>query len=384
MADVVNENFNFVETDAAKLYTTIVGSLMDEVGEPLYPGDERRIFADALVAVLIAVYNEFNDRMKQRTLRYARGAVLDALGQRYDLTRAEPAKASANFRFSVGTAQRENVIIPEGTRITTDGTIYFATDAVAVIQAGQLYVDVQATCTEGGAAYNGLAIGSVATLVDLIPYVTSVSNTTVTAGGDDGEPYTEEGDEKFRERIQLAPASQSTAGPEASYRFWAMSADPSIVDVAIDNPEGNIVNIYPLLDGGKIPGEDILQKVEDTCSAEDVRPMSDVVTAIAPTAVQFDVNIVYYTEVESESDTVAFVEGDGGAIDQYIAWQTEALDRDINPDKLRALILSPSCDGSSAPAVRVDVTAPTYKAVGKSEVAQFSGKLTVSHKVVTD
>ena len=64
MADVVNENFNFVETDAAKLYTTIVGSLMDEVGEPLYPGDERRIFADALVAVLIAVYNEFNDRMK--------------------------------------------------------------------------------------------------------------------------------------------------------------------------------------------------------------------------------------------------------------------------------------------------------------------------------
>ena len=38
-------DFNFVETDSAKLYTAIIGSLMDEVNEPLYPGDERRISA---------------------------------------------------------------------------------------------------------------------------------------------------------------------------------------------------------------------------------------------------------------------------------------------------------------------------------------------------
>ena len=62
-------DFNFVETDSAKLYTAIIGSLMDECREALYPGDERRIFGEALVAVFVALYNEFNDKMRQRTLQ---------------------------------------------------------------------------------------------------------------------------------------------------------------------------------------------------------------------------------------------------------------------------------------------------------------------------
>lgn len=32
------ETYDFVETNAAKIYTAVVGSLMDSVGEPLYPG----------------------------------------------------------------------------------------------------------------------------------------------------------------------------------------------------------------------------------------------------------------------------------------------------------------------------------------------------------
>ena len=100
------ETFDFVTTDAAQIYTAIIGTLMDEVGEPLYPGDERRIFGEALVAVLVALYNEFNDKMKQRTLQYARGPVLDAIGDRYGLTRAQPSHAAAMFRFSVEVAHR--------------------------------------------------------------------------------------------------------------------------------------------------------------------------------------------------------------------------------------------------------------------------------------
>ena len=81
------ENFDFVEIDSAKLYTAVIGSLMDKCNEALYPGDERRIFGEALVAVLVSVYSEFNDKMKQRTLRYARGYVLDAIGERLDVYR---------------------------------------------------------------------------------------------------------------------------------------------------------------------------------------------------------------------------------------------------------------------------------------------------------
>ena len=373
--------YNFVTTDAAAIYTAIVGSLMDEVNEPLYPGDERRIFAEALVAVLVSVYNEFNDRMKQRTLQYARGPVLDAIADRYGLTRAEPAHASAIFRFTVDVAQPQNIIINQGTRITTDGSMYFATDQIAVLQAGSLHVDIPATCTEGGSAHNGYTAGTINTLVDLIPYISGAENTTISAGGDDGEPYTDEGDEKFRERIRLAPATQSTAGPESAYRYFALSADPGIIDVAIDVPDANIVNIYPLMTDGELPDEDVLAKVEAACSADNVRPMTDKVTAIAPEAVTYDVEIKYYCTQDNEADTVNAVEGSGGAIERYNEWQTAALDRDINPDQLRRYILAPNWATGLVGADRVNVIKPTFAEIGKQQVAKFSGSLKVMHEV---
>lgn len=67
------EDIKLTTTDASTLYKTIITELEKGAGEPLYPGDERRIFGEALVAVLVALYNEFNDKMKQRTLQYARG-----------------------------------------------------------------------------------------------------------------------------------------------------------------------------------------------------------------------------------------------------------------------------------------------------------------------
>ena len=378
MADT---NLTFVETDAEKIYTAVVGSMMEFVGEPLYPGDERRIFGDALVAVLVSLYNEFNDKMRQRMLQYARGTVLDAIGARYDLQRAEPAHASATFRFNVASPMSENIIIEAGTRITTDGTVYFATDGIEVLQAGESYVDIPATCTVGGAAYNGYTVGTVSTLVDLIPYISSVQNITTTTGGDDGEPYTEDGDNKFRERIRLAPATQSTAGPESAYRYFALGADPDIIDVAIDSPSACVINIYPLMTGGAVPDEDTLEKVESACSPDEVRPMTDLVTAIAPTQVSYDINLKYYCTKDNEADTIKAVEGDGGAVDRYLEWQCGALGRDINPDQLRKLVLCPDWDTSLVGADRVDIVKPVYTALDKTKVAKFSGTVTITHEV---
>ena len=376
------ESFDFVETDAGKIYNAIVGGLMDSVGEPLYPGDERRIFGDALVAVMVALYNEFNDKMKQKMLQYARGTVLDAIGERYRVERAQPAHATATFRFSVASARAENIIINAGTRITTDGSVYFATDKIAVLQAGETYVDIPGTSEEGGSAYNGYTAGTIATLVDLIPYIAEVKNIDVSIGGDDGEPYTEEGDDKLRERIHLAPATLSTAGPESAYRYWALTADPEIIDVAIDSPEANVIKIYPLMTGGAVPDEETLAKVLAVVNADDVRPMTDQVSALAPTQVEYDIELKYYCTADNEADTIKAVEASGGAIDRYNEWQTSALDRDINPDQLRKLILCPDWDSTLVGADRVEIVKPEFTEIGKSQVATFSGNITVTHEVV--
>lgn len=374
-------DFDFVETDSAKIYTSIIGSLMDYCNEPLYPGDERRIFGEGLVMVLTALYSEFNDAMKQRTLRYARGTVLDALGDRYGVKRADPANAAAIFRFAVSAVQTENIIIPAGTRITSDGSVYFATQETAVLPAGEAEIDLLGVCISGGSAYNGYTEGSIATLVDLIPYIASAANITATSGGDDGEPYNETGDDKYRERIRLSPASLSTAGPESAYRYFVLSADPEIVDVSVVCPEDepNTVNLYPLMTGGVLPDEATLQKVLDVL-ADDVRPMTDKVQALAPETVDYSVEIKYYCTKETEAATIQTIEGEGGAIDQYNDWQTAALGRSINPDQLRRFILAPA-NGTGA--LRVEVVKPAYTALSKSQVAQLSGTPVVTHEVVS-
>ena len=382
---MATNDFNYVETDSAKIYTTIIGNLMDYCNEALYPGDERRIFGEGLVQVLVGIYSEFNDRMKQRVLRHARGVVLDALGERLDVYRQGASTATTTLRFTASAAQSENIIIPAGTRVTTDGSVYFETSEVAVLSAGELFVDVPGVCMSGGSAYNGFNAGTIATLVDLIPYIAGVENIATSTGGDDGEPYTDVGDDKFRERIRLAPAKLSTAGPESSYRYHVLSADPDIIDVAIECPEEtpNVVKLYPLMRGGGVPDDKTLQKVLDATNGEKVRPMTDHVFAIAPEQVEYAVEIKYYCSKDDEAALIQAIEGDGGAIDQYNEWQTAALDRDIDPDQLRSFIFAAKSGTNATGTVRMDIVKPVFTEIGKSQVAKFSGSLTVRHEVVT-
>ena len=92
---------NFIETSAAEVSSDVLEQLENGVNEPLYPGDERRIFGEALSQVIVAVYNSVNDACRQKMLRYARNEVLDALGENRDVTRLDPTYATTTLRFSI-------------------------------------------------------------------------------------------------------------------------------------------------------------------------------------------------------------------------------------------------------------------------------------------
>lgn len=368
----------FIETDAGQIYDFIMYVLENEVAEELYPGDERRIFGEALVSLVVALYSTINDSARQATLRYARGEVLDALGEFAGVYRIEAIPATTTIRFSLKEAITQNIIITKGTRVTSDYTRYFATTETAVLPAGSLYVDVDVQSTEGGSDYNGIPVGEINVLVDLIAYIDSVSNISVTSGGGEVED-----DEDLRERIRLSPANRSTAGPQNAYKYYAMSADVAIADVYVDSPTPGVVVITPILYGGGIPDQDVLDKVLAACSADDVRPLTDKVEVSAPTTQSYDIELTYYTTAANESTVIQNIEGEGGAIDQYIYWQGSSLDRNINPDHLRKLILCPE-DGEGnhlIGAERVAITSPEYMELNHTTVAKFSGTLKVSHEV---
>lgn len=86
---------------------------------------------------------------------------------------------------------------------------------------------------------------------------------------------------------------------------------------------------------------------------------------------------------KDENRCITTIEGDGGAIDKYIYWQGSSMNRDINPDYLRKMILAPDWEDNLTGAVRVDVVKPVHMGLNETTVAKFSGNMTVSHKITT-
>lgn len=378
MADIA-----FMDISAVDIIERLVTQVEERLGEPLYPGDERRLFCEALAPVIVGFINEANDNCKQRLLRYARNEVIDALGERMQVKRLEATAAKTILRFSLAQARNRSTFIPQGTRVTADGSCHFATMAAVTIPAGQTYVDVAAQCTIGGAAFNGYGIGAIATITDLIPYIAGVTNLQATHGGDDGEPQDNggEGDDRYRERVRMAPAKLSTAGPEASYIYHAMSASPLITDVkALNNHEAGTVELIIMTEDGT-PSEDVIKAVQDTCNATNIRPLNDKLTVAGPERITYDIELKYYVTAETEQAAVTTIEGIGGALDQYNEWQQLKIGRDINPDKLRGLCLAPS---SGTGALRMEITAPMFTELTERQLAKFSGTLRVSHEVTTE
>lgn len=442
---------NFIETDAGKVLDTVMEELENGVNEPLYPGDERRITGEALAQVAVILFNSVNDACRQKMLRYARGEVLDALGENRDVTRHTPTSATTTLRFGVSEPVAANIIIPAGLRVTGDFEHYFLTDSTAVLAAGSLSVEVTATAENGGAEYNDIAPGALNAIVDVseVPLLDYVTNVDTTAGGGD-----EEGDEPFRERIREAENRLSTAGPSRAYKYWALAANPLVTDAVVSSdtetigrtlpvyaahafqgganllpdtlvvylPDGSEavagtdytatyedelltlalsgglaeaesvairitrnmygrVKIVPICAGGELPDAEVLADVLEACTADDVKPLTDLVTVEAPSVEYYDIELTYYTTKADESEVVQNVEGSGGAIDQYIYWQGSTLDQDINPDELRKMVLCPHWEDNLKGATRVTITKPEYTELPSTTVAKFSGNLKVQHIV---
>lgn len=235
----------------------------------------------------------------------------------------------------------------------------FATTEVAQIAPGQLTADVVVACQQAGELGNGYLPGELSRLVDPLPYLPTVANTTTTNGGADTEA-----DDDYRERIKVAPGQFSVAGPDDAYIYHAMSAHTSIGDVAVDSPEGNEgkVFIYVLLKSGKPATAEILEAVNITCNDKRIRPLTDRVFVKAPAVVPYNVRGAFYIDANNASRATAIREAVQQAVDDYTAWQRAKLGRDINPSELIHRIIQ-------AGAKRVELQEPAFTKILASQVA---------------
>lgn len=357
-------DIDFVDIDTDTVEQALFDSYSNITGRTLAQGDPIRLFILFVADVIIQIKNNVNTTGKQNLLKYSTGDNLDNLAAMLGVTRISASAAVTTIEATLSAARLIETIVPAGTRISPDGKIYFATDKALTIIAGNTTGTVSATCTETGIIGNGYQPGEIHRIVDPVAYVDSMVNTTKSEGG-----AAIETDDYLRERVFEAPESFSCAGPTGAYAYFAKSFNSSITDVSITSPTPGIVQVVPLLTDGVIPETEILNEVLAKLSSDDIRPLTDKVTVVPPTAITYNVKATYY--IDSDADATTVQSNVSAAVSSYTTWQRAALGRDINPSKLIQLVMAVSG------VKRIDVTAPVFTAVSDNQVAQ-SGTVSVT------
>lgn len=351
-------DISFVNTDTDSLVNKLITAYEKIAGRKLYPADPTRNFILWIADILIQERILIDEAAKQNVPRYAEGVYLDSLAEIFkDTYRLQPKPATVTFRFYLSTELPYKYLIPVGTRVAVDGSIVFETTESLYIEAGERSGDVEAVCQTVGEIGNGFVPGQITQLVDVFPYYESVENVTTSDGGAETET-----DDAFYDRLRESMESFSTAGPSGSYIYHAKTASQLVADVAALSPTPGVADIRVLLREGKLPTEEVLREVAEQLSAEKVRPLCDFVQVHAPETVPFSVDVTYYIPKPSQNSAAVITADVDKAVQEYIAWQTEKMGRDINPSELVACMMKTGIK-------RVEVRQPQYTVIQESEVA---------------
>jgi phage-related baseplate assembly protein len=333
----------------------------------LQPAQVERLLINLYAYREALMRNAIQYTGQQNLLAFAAFPMLDYLGELLSVTRLPAQSASTTLQFNLVNTLSISYIIPKGTTIgTTDGQFLFATSSDVSIPPGATAGTVLANATRAGSDADGYLPGQINVQLSPSALIGSVANTTVSGGG--SAPET---DEHLRTRIQAAPNRFSVAGPEGSYRYFTLSADTSIADAQIVSPGPGKVNVYVLtgpvsLQPAQSPNlaavasSELLEKVTSELSADNVRPLTDSVSALAITEV--DYQIAGAITLYADTDPASIMEAANTAAQQYAIALASRIQRDIVPSQIIEIL--------SVPGVyQVSLTEPAYTQLQPGEWA---------------
>lgn len=323
----------------------------------LQPAQVERLLINLYAYRESLVRNAIQYAGQQNLLAFASFPMLDYLGQLLNVTRLAAQPALTTLQFTLNAALTVSFTIPAGTLAgTNDGQYEFATSAAIVIPAGATTGTVAAAATTPGAGANGYLAGQVNVQLNPNALIASVTNTTTTTGG--SAPET---DDHLRARIQAAPNQFSVAGPTGAYRFFAIGADPSIVDAQVISPAPGSVNVYILTgpvtvqpasapNSAGVANSALLAKVAAVLSADTVRPLTDTVSVLAVTEVDYQITAT--VTPYSDADPTATMAAATTAVTELAIELASQIQRDVVPSQIIAAL-------SVAGVYGVTLTSPT-------------------------
>lgn len=357
----------FVTVNWEQQYKELVDSYEQIVGIPLTKGQVESLMLSTFNYRENILRLAINDSAKQNLLAFAKEPVLDHLGAFMGVKRLQAAAAITTLRFTFSAPLTASLLIPAGTRVSSkDGKATFATSVDTIANVGSASIDIAAVCTEAGEIGNGYLAGDIKTLVDPLPYIQSVSNTTLSYGGANIE-----GDDRLRLRIQVAPESFSTAGPEGAYQYWAKTAHQDIADIAVWSPTPGTVKIAVLMKDGGLPNADMLALVSETLNQKKRRPLTDNVIVEAPQIINYNINAQLYLYSSASMLSETILAQANTSLNNYANSLKEKLGLDIVPEQIIGILQK------IAGVYRAVVSQPAYTSLGVNQVA-VSTSITVT------
>lgn len=361
---------NFAEKSPKITVTEAIAVFEKLSEETLAPADPRRVFIESLCYIIAQQRVIIDFSAKMNLLSYATGEYLDVLGYLLSVTRLPAQSAVTTQQFELEAAQISAYVIPAGAQVTT-GSSVFETTEILEIPIGTLTGVVPVRAVNAGAEGNGLLPGQINTLITPLPYIKNVTNLTTTSGGADVEK-----DDNFAERIHLAPASFSVAGPEDAYKYWTRTANQGIKSVSVNSPTPGVVDVRFLMAGGIFPSQEVMDEVNNVLNAKTIRPLTDKVNVLLPNNIDYKINIEYWISNDNKTQADLIQKDVKKAVDNFAIWQRSEFGRDINPDMLNNLVVS-------ARAKRVNIISPKFTVLEKIDVAQ-DNDITITFKGLED
>ena len=328
-------NPEFVKIDPAGVEADLIARYEARSGKTLYPAQIERLFIDLIAYTRSRLDMAIQNAGEQLLVRFSSGPILDYLGELVATPRLLAQPAQCQLRFTMPSVRSAALVIGAGTRVSTqDGKLTFITDRDVQILPGQLQVIVSATCLTAGTQGNGWAAGQISVISNSPLPGLMATNIDVTADG-----IEDENDDRYRERIILAPEAFSNAGSRGAYRYHALAVHQSIIDVAVHGPDegqpDGHVAVFPLTNTG-LPSTSLLEQVKARLSAEKVRPLCDTVHALVPTEVSYVIKarLTFYATAEQASSLAVAQQ----SAEAYAAERRAKLGLDLVPEQLTAAL----------------------------------------------
>ena len=193
----------FVNADPQTMVDTLITKYESITNRTVHPASPEKLFIQWVAVTMVLLAEQINFAGNQNIPSKAVGTGLDNLAQIFFAkTRPQATQAKTTLRFSVSAGSDgyaktnilftvfpddvDEVVIPQGTRITNSaGTVVFVTDEEVTIFAEETSATVSATCTTYGSAGNGIATGTLTRCLDTVQNLRSVTNTTTSSGARD-------------------------------------------------------------------------------------------------------------------------------------------------------------------------------------------------------